>query len=61
MVTESDPLEATFPDPRLAAWHLTYLQQIQDRGVEIGWADIENNFWAATRPTRSRWIASSGR
>lgn len=50
VVTESDPLEATFPDPRLAAWYLTYLQQIQDQGVEIGCADIENNFWIYDPP-----------
>ncbi|MBF6604209.1 MAG: endo-1,4-beta-xylanase [Chloroflexi bacterium] len=50
VVTEDMPLEATFPDPRFSRWYLTYLQQIQDQGIEIGWADIENNFWVYDPP-----------
>jgi len=50
VVTEDMPLESTFPDPLFTQWYLTYLGQIQDQGIEIGWADIENNFWVYDPP-----------
>lgn len=50
VVTEDMALEATFPDPAFSDWYLAYLRQIQDFGIEIGWADIENNFWVYDPP-----------
>ena len=50
VVTEDMALEATFPDSRFSQWYLTYLKQIQDQGIEIGWADVENNFWIYDPP-----------
>jgi GH35 family endo-1,4-beta-xylanase len=50
VVAEDMALEATFPDKRFSGWFLTYLRKIQDLGVEIGWADIENNLWIYDPP-----------
>lgn len=50
VVTEDMPLEATHPEPAFSDLYLTYLKKIQDLGVEIGWVDLENNFWVYDPP-----------